>query len=76
MFIVIELALPLRQKKEFTAKGLVRGVFTWIIFGALFFGYLTNLGSSTDEKPQNQRLEPIVKTPVDEVEAQGTQAHP
>ena len=28
------------------------------------------------ENESNQRLEPIVKTPVDEVEAQSTQAHP
>ena len=76
MFIVIELALPLRQKKKFTAKGLIRGVVTWIIFGALLFGYLTNIGSNKDEKLQNQRVEPIATTPVDKDEAQCTQPHP
>ncbi len=33
-------------------------------------------GLSIQIKKQSQRLEPIVKTSADEVEAQGTQAHP
>ena len=47
-------------------------VFIFFSIPIFFSGYL--LGKSK-QKP-NQQVDPIVKTPADEVEAQGTQGHP
>jgi len=53
---------------KFGAKEQLGQSLTFGIFVGLFIGLIN--------KKSNQRLEPIVKTPVDEVEAQSTQAHP
>jgi glucan phosphoethanolaminetransferase (alkaline phosphatase superfamily) len=49
-----------------------------IILSTLFIGFLFYIGVKYSEIKwkQNQRFDPIVKTPADEVEAQGTQGHP
>ena len=50
------------------------GLWTFSLFQKIELEFID--GEIVEENMQNQRLEPIVKTPVDEVEAQSTQAHP
>ena len=52
------------------------GMLTILQLTGLLDNFNNYLRSTVKKDTSNQQVEPIVKTPVDEVEAQGTQAHP
>ena len=58
---------------SFFIGGLTLSMFISISSGAWAYLEAEELNK---QKSANQRLDPIVKTPVDKVEAQGTQGHP
>ncbi|MDZ8119525.1 hypothetical protein [Pontiella agarivorans] len=70
------------KKHKVLAKWRLRVV--WTSYVLLLIGLLATVSylvvhvsvSNQKEKNPNQRLEPIVTTPADKVEAQSTQAHP
>jgi len=74
--IAIAIWLYRTSKKEGAALPWVWAIFGFMfsVPGAILF-YAVRIYELLKEKQANQNMEPIVTTPVDEVEAQSTQAH-
>lgn len=43
MFLTIEILLPYSRQEPITPRNIITGIFIWIIFGGVLFGYLINI---------------------------------
>jgi len=66
------------QKEPFAIKEYTRHTIVAAVLLTILIWMIVRLISTFSDKTKkpNQQVDPIVKTPVDEFEAQGTQGHP
>ena len=85
MLIVLSVIFITGVAGMFKEKFKINGILRCIVFGISSYFAITLILTPTninkvfeqlENEEQNQQVEPIATTPVDEVEAQSTQAHP